>query len=124
VHAPRHPVLPQPRPAREPDPRVERPGLAARLADAADRLHATDNFPEFTRRLCPAPREAACVLKINSDPVTIKQVGMQIIDRAFASRCVVPLHPSSPPSPRVGVIGSGPAALAAAQQPTRAGRKR
>ena len=58
--------------------------------EAADRLHATNNFPEFTGRLCPAPCEAACVLGINADPVTIKQVEVEIIDRAFASGWVVP----------------------------------
>ncbi len=89
--------------------------------DAADRLHATNNFPEFTGRLCPAPCEAACVLGINADPVTIKQVEVEIIDRAFASGWVVPLPPSSLSGRRVAVIGSGPAGLAAAQQLTRAG---
>ena len=61
--------------------------------EAADRLHATNNFPEFTGRLCPAPCEAACVLGINADPVTIKQVEVEIIDRAFASGWVVPMPP-------------------------------
>jgi glutamate synthase (NADPH) small chain len=88
---------------------------------AADRLHATNNFPEFTGRLCPAPCEAACVLGINSDPVTIKQVEVEIIDRAFASGWVVPMPPAAPTGCRVAVIGSGPAGLAAAQQLTRAG---
>ena len=89
--------------------------------DAADRLHATNNFPEFTGRLCPAPCEAACVLGINSDPVTIKQVEVEIIDRAFASGWVVPLPPAVLTGRTVAVIGSGPAGLAAAQQLTRAG---
>src|SRR5580658_6329299 len=89
--------------------------------DAADRLHATNNFPEFTGRLCPAPCEAACVLGINSDPVTIKQVEVEIIDRAFASGWVVPLPPAVRSGAAVAVIGSGPAGLAAAQQLTRAG---
>jgi glutamate synthase (NADPH) small chain len=89
--------------------------------EAADRLHATNNFPEFTGRLCPAPCEAACVLGINADPVTIKQVEVEIIDRAFASGWVVPLPPPSLTGRRVAVIGSGPAGLAAAQQLTRAG---
>jgi glutamate synthase (NADPH/NADH) small chain len=88
---------------------------------AADRLHATNNFPEFTGRLCPAPCEAACVLGINSDPVTIKQVEVEIIDRAFASGWVVPMPPAARTGHRVAVIGSGPAGLAAAQQLTRAG---
>jgi glutamate synthase (NADPH) small chain len=89
--------------------------------EAADRLHATNNFPEFTGRLCPAPCEAACVLGINSDPVTIKQVEVEIIDKAFASGWVVPRPPAVLSGRRVAVIGSGPAGLAAAQQLTRAG---
>src|ERR1700752_578411 len=89
--------------------------------DASDRLHATNNFPEFTGRLCPAPCEAACVLGINADPVTIKQVEVEIIDRAFASGWVVPVPPAVRTGGTVAVIGSGPAGLAAAQQLTRAG---
>jgi len=89
--------------------------------DAADRLHATNNFPEFTGRLCPAPCEAACVLGINADPVTIKQVEVEIIDRAFAEGWVAPLPPAVLTGRTVAVIGSGPAGLAAAQQLTRAG---
>jgi glutamate synthase (NADPH/NADH) small chain len=88
---------------------------------AADRLHATNNFPEFTGRLCPAPCEAACVLGINADPVTIKQVEVEIIDRAFASGWVRPRPPATRSGRTVAVIGSGPAGLAAAQQLTRAG---
>jgi len=90
-------------------------------AQAADRLHATNNFPEFTGRLCPAPCEAACVLGINADPVTIKQVEVEIIDRAFAEGWVAPLPPAVQTGRSVAVIGSGPAGLAAAQQLTRAG---
>jgi glutamate synthase (NADPH/NADH) small chain len=89
--------------------------------EAADRLHATNNFPEFTGRLCPAPCESACVLEINSDPVTIKQVEVEIIDRAFASGWVAPLPPAALTGRTVAVIGSGPAGLAAAQQLSRAG---
>jgi glutamate synthase (NADPH/NADH) small chain len=89
--------------------------------DAIERLHATNNFPEFTGRLCPAPCEAACVLGINADPVTIKQVEVEIIDRAWAEGWVVPQPPSVLTGKRVAVIGSGPAGLAAAQQLTRAG---
>jgi glutamate synthase (NADPH) small chain len=91
---------------------------------AAERLHATNNFPEFTGRLCPAPCEAACVLGINSDPVAIKQVEVEIIDRAWAEGWVPPQRPSAAAAAagrRVAVIGSGPAGLAAAQQLTRAG---
>ncbi len=88
---------------------------------AAERLHATNNFPEFTGRLCPAPCEAACVLGINADPVTIKQVEVEIIDKAFASGWVTPRPPAAVSGRSVAVIGSGPAGLAAAQQLTRAG---
>ncbi len=89
--------------------------------EAADRLHATNNFPEFTGRLCPAPCESACVLGINADPVTIKQVEVEIIDRAFSEGWVKPLPPSVRTGKRVAVVGSGPAGLAAAQQLSRAG---
>ena len=89
--------------------------------DAFDRLHATNNFPEFTGRLCPAPCEAACVLGINADPVTIKQVEVEIIDRAWDEGWVTPHVPAVRTGKRVAVIGSGPAGLAAAQQLTRAG---
>jgi glutamate synthase (NADPH/NADH) small chain len=92
-------------------------------AAAADRLHATNNFPEFTGRLCPAPCESACVLGINADPVTIKQVEVEIIDRAWADGGVVPLPPAAPTGFTVAVVGSGPAGLAAAQQLTRAGHQ-
>ncbi len=88
---------------------------------AAERLHATNNFPEFTGRLCPAPCESACVLGINAEPVTIKQVEVEIIDRAWASGAVVPVLPSAASGCSVAVVGSGPAGLAAAQQLTRAG---
>jgi glutamate synthase (NADPH/NADH) small chain len=90
-------------------------------AAAADRLHATNNFPEFTGRLCPAPCEAACVLGINAEPVTIKQVEVEIIERAWADGGVVPLPPARTTGLAVAVVGSGPAGLAAAQQLTRAG---
>ena len=89
--------------------------------DAIQRLHATNNFPEFTGRLCPAPCEAACVLGINEDPVTIKQVEVEIADRAFAEGWVLPMQPAERTGKRVAVVGSGPAGLAAAQQLTRAG---
>ena len=92
-----------------------------RWQDAVERLHATNNFPEFTGRLCPAPCEGACVLGINQDPVTIKQVEVSIIDRAWDEGWVVPIPPSVLTGKRVAVIGSGPAGLAAAQQLTRAG---
>lgn len=89
--------------------------------EAIERLHATNNFPEFTGRLCPAPCEASCVLGINQDPVTIKQVEVEIVDRAWAEGWVQPVVPDVRTGKRVAVIGSGPAGLAAAQQLTRAG---
>ncbi len=88
---------------------------------AIERLHATNNFPEFTGRLCPAPCETSCVLGINQDPVTIKNVEVAIIDRAWESRAVRPQPPEWLSGRTVAVIGSGPAGLAAAQQLTRAG---
>lgn len=88
---------------------------------AMERLHATNNFPEFTGRLCPAPCETACVLGINANPVTIKQVEVSIIDRAWESGWVTPQPPSRLSGKSVAVIGSGPAGLAAAQQLARAG---
>jgi glutamate synthase (NADPH/NADH) small chain len=88
---------------------------------AMDRLHATNNFPEFTGRLCPAPCETACVLGINQDPVTIKNVEVAIIDKAWGSGYVRPQPPEWLSGRTVAVVGSGPAGLAAAQQLTRAG---
>ncbi len=88
---------------------------------AIDRLHATNNFPEFTGRLCPAPCEQACVLGINQDPVAIKQVEVTIIDKAFEEGWVTPVIAEVKTGKKVAVIGSGPAGLAAAQQLTRAG---
>lgn len=90
-------------------------------SEAIERLHATNNFPEFTGRLCPAPCESACVLGISDDPVTIKQVEVEIADRAWADGLVVPQPPQERTGKRVAVVGSGPAGLAAAQQLTRAG---
>ena len=88
---------------------------------AIERLHATNNFPEFTGRLCPAPCETSCVLGINQEPVTIKNVEVAIIDRAWESRAVRPQPPEWLSGRTVAVIGSGPAGLATAQQLTRAG---
>lgn len=89
--------------------------------EATERLHATNNFPEFTGRLCPAPCEAACVLGINAQPVTIKQVEVSIIDTAFEQGWVTAEPASVRTDKTVAVVGSGPAGLAAAQQLTRAG---
>ncbi|HET7477434.1 MAG TPA: glutamate synthase subunit beta [Dermatophilaceae bacterium] len=88
---------------------------------AIERLHATNNFPEFTGRLCPAPCETACVLGINQPPVTIKQVEVTVIDRAVATGGLVPQPPDRLSGKTVAVVGSGPAGLAVAQQLTRAG---
>jgi glutamate synthase (NADPH/NADH) small chain len=89
--------------------------------EALERLHATNNFPEFTGRLCPAPCETACVVGINRDPVTIKNVEVAIIDKGWDERRVTPQPPEWLTGKRVAVVGSGPAGLAAAQQLTRAG---
>ena len=89
--------------------------------EAIERLHQTNNFPEFTGRLCPAPCETACVLGINQPAVTIKQVEVSIIDKAFESGWVQPQPPERLTGRTVAVVGSGPAGLAAAQQLTRAG---
>jgi glutamate synthase (NADPH) small chain len=89
--------------------------------DAIERLHATNNFPEFTGRLCPAPCESACVLGINADPVSIKQVEVSIVERAWQEGWITPQLPDRKTGKRICVIGSGPAGLAVAQQLTRAG---
>jgi glutamate synthase (NADPH/NADH) small chain len=89
--------------------------------EALDRLHATNNFPEWTGRLCPAPCEGACVLGINDDPVTIKGVELAIVERAFDEGWVGAQPPAARTGKRVAVVGSGPAGLAAAEQLNRAG---
>ncbi|MSO59074.1 MAG: glutamate synthase subunit beta [Ilumatobacteraceae bacterium] len=89
--------------------------------EAIDRLHATNNFPEFTGRLCPAPCESACVLGINQKPVSIKQVEVSIVDMAWENGWIEPQICATKTGKRVAVIGSGPAGLAVAQQLTRAG---
>lgn len=92
-----------------------------RSKDAIDRLHATNNFPEFTGRLCPAPCESACVLGINQPPVTIKEIEVSIIDDAFDQGYVVPEIPERQTGKTIAIVGSGPAGMAAAQQLTRVG---
>ena len=92
-----------------------------RWKDAIRVLHSTNNFPEFTGRICPAPCEAACVLGINEPPVTIKAIENSIIDRAFREGWVRPEPPATRTGKRVAIVGSGPAGLAAAQQLNRAG---
>ncbi len=92
-----------------------------RRVAANERLHATNNFPEFTGRLCPAPCEGACVLGINDEPVTIKSVELDIVERAFEDGWMRPRPPASRTGRRVAVVGSGPAGLACADQLNRAG---
>jgi glutamate synthase (NADPH/NADH) small chain len=89
--------------------------------EAIERLHATNNFPEFTGKLCPAPCEGSCVLNLQDSPVTIKQIEWEIIDQAFERGHVGPQVPAERTGKKVAVVGSGPAGLAAAQQLTRAG---
>jgi glutamate synthase (NADPH/NADH) small chain len=92
-----------------------------RWEEAMRALHATNNFPEFTGKLCPAPCESACVLGINEDPVAIKNIELAIVERAFADGKIAPVLPRARSGKRVAVVGSGPAGLAAAQQLARAG---
>jgi glutamate synthase (NADPH/NADH) small chain len=92
-----------------------------RWREAIDILHATNNFPEFTGWVCPAPCEASCVLGINDDPVTIKQIELAVIDHAFREGWVKPMPPKTRTGKKVAVVGSGPAGLACAQQLCRAG---
>jgi len=92
-----------------------------RWREAIRVLHSTNNFPEFTGRICPAPCEAACVLGISEPPVTIKQIEKTIVDRAFAEGWIAPEPPQELTGKRVAIVGSGPAGLAAAQQLRRAG---
>lgn len=92
-----------------------------RWKDALRELHSTNNFPEFTGRICPAPCESACVLGINDDPVTIKSIEKSIVDKGWAEGWIVPNPPATRTGKKVAVIGSGPAGLAAAQQLNRAG---
>src|SRR5271163_4610081 len=92
-----------------------------RWREAVRVLHATNNFPEFTGRVCPAPCEAACVLGINEDPVAIKQIECSIADRGFDEGWVTVEPPTTRTGKRVAVVGSGPAGMAAAQQLNRAG---
>jgi len=92
-----------------------------RWREAIEELHATNNFPEFTGWVCPAPCEYACVLGINDDPVTIKMIELAVIDRAFQEGWVKPQPPKTRTGKKVAIVGSGPAGLACAQQLNRAG---
>src|SRR5579884_1701181 len=91
--------------------------------EAIDQLHATNNFPEFTGRICPAPCESACVLAINDDPVTIEQIEMAIAERAFSEGWVVPEPPARRTGKSVAVVGAGPAGLAVAAELNRCGHQ-
>jgi glutamate synthase (NADPH/NADH) small chain len=90
---------------------------------ASERLHATNNFPEFTGRLCPAPCEGSCVLGINDDPVTIKSIELAIVEQAFEQGWIQARPPAARSGKRVAIVGSGPAGLAAADQLNRAGHQ-
>ena len=94
-----------------------------RMREAIDRLHATNNFPEFTGFTCPAPCEPACTLEINDDPVMIKHTELSIIEHAFQQGWVLPKPPAQRTGQSVAVVGSGPAGLAAAAQLNRAGHR-
>ncbi|HEX8885169.1 MAG TPA: glutamate synthase subunit beta, partial [Noviherbaspirillum sp.] len=89
--------------------------------EALDNLHSTNNFPEFTGRICPAPCEAGCTLNINNDPVGIKSIEHFIIDKGWENGWVVPLPAENKTGKKVAVVGSGPAGMAAAQQLARVG---
>ena len=88
---------------------------------ASERLHATNNFPDFTGRLCPAPCEGSCVLGINDDPVTIKNIELSIVERAFEEGWIRATPPATRTGKSVAIVGSGPAGLAAADQLNKAG---
>src|SRR6195952_5900492 len=88
---------------------------------ASQRLHQTNNFPEFTGRICPAPCEAACTLNLNDNPVTIKTIECAIVDRAWDNGWIKPEIPASKTGMKIAVVGSGPAGMACAQQLARAG---
>ena len=122
LHGLRHPVLPHRLPGRTTSFPT---GTTWSTRTAGTRrfgiLHSTNNFPEFTGRICPAPCEAACVLGINEPPVTIKQIEKTIIEHAFEEGWITPEPPARRTGKRIAVIGSGPAGLAAAQQLNRAG---
>ena len=94
-----------------------------RWQEALNALHSTNNFPEFTGRICPAPCEASCVLAINSEPVTIEYIEKAIVDHGFEEGWITPTPPEKRTGKRVAVVGSGPAGLAAAYQLNRAGHE-
>jgi NADPH-dependent glutamate synthase beta subunit-like oxidoreductase len=105
----------------QPDSRLERSCVSRALEEAVRQLHATNNFPEFTGRICPAPCEASCVLAINQPAVTIKQIEKNIVERGFQEGWIHPEPAKIRTGKKVAIVGSGPAGLAAAQQLCRAG---
>ena len=122
LHGLRHSVLSQRLSGQQPDPGLEQPGLSRPVAKRrCDALHSTNNFPEFTGRICPAPCEASCTLNIDDNPVTIKTIECAIVDRGWEEGWIVPHPPSHRTGKRVAVVGSGPAGMACAQQLARAG---
>ena len=122
LHGLRHPVLSQRLPGQQPDPGLERAGATATAGRTrSTMLHSTNNFPEFTGRICPAPCEAACTLNIDDNPVTIKSIECAIVDRGWEEGWISPLAPAKKTGKRVAVVGSGPAGMACAQQLARAG---
>ena len=102
-------------------PEVNDLAYRGRWREAFENLHSTNNFPEITGRVCPAPCEAACTLALNDRAVNIKQIEYQVVERAFAEDWIQPLRPKIKTGKKAAVIGSGPAGLAAAQQLARAG---
>ena len=92
-----------------------------RWEQACQLLHSTNNFPEVTGRICPAPCETACTLAVNDEPVTIKHIELQIVEKGFEMGWIKPLIPTHKTGKHLAIIGSGPAGLAAAQQLARAG---
>ncbi len=121
MHGLRRSLLPHRLPSKQSHSRLERPGYSGRWESAIRRLHATNNFPEFTGRICPAPCEAACVLGINAPPVSIKLIERSIVERGWDEGWIRPEPPEHNTGKRVAVVGSGPSGLAAAQQLRRAG---
>ena len=108
-------------PGQQPDPRLQRPRLSGQLGRSIRNLHSTNNFPEFTGRICPAPCEDSCTLNIDDNPVTIKTIECAIVDSAWDNGWLKPEIAPEKTGKKVAVIGSGPAGIAAAQQLARAG---
>jgi glutamate synthase (NADPH) small chain len=121
LHGLRHAVLQQRLPGQQHHSGLQRPGVPGDWQNAITVLHSTNNFPEFTGRICPAPCEAACTLNVNDDAVGIKSIEHAIIDKAWAEGWVQPQPAKHKTGKKVAVVGSGPAGLAAAQQLARAG---